>query len=184
VWHGFPRYDLVVGEWPVSVVEPREPLPGRLWAWKGEFLDAFPGTEIALLERGVHIVYVRAKNLLGCPKAVQIWNECYTELTDGLGMARKPALIGLSRGGLYCYNWAAANPDKVACVYGDAAVCDLKSWPGGKGKGTGSPRDWELAMDCYGFSSEAEALAYRGGPLDIVFAIFDRDFRALKREIG
>ena len=54
------------------------------------------------------------------------------------GFAKKAALVGLSRGGLYCYNWAVANPDKVASLYGDAPVCDFKSWPGGKGKGKGS----------------------------------------------
>ena len=43
----------------------------------------------------------------------------------------------MSRGGLIIYNWATANPKKVACIYGDAPVCDFKSWPGGKGKGKG-----------------------------------------------
>jgi pimeloyl-ACP methyl ester carboxylesterase len=155
-----------VAEWPVSVIAPKDPLPSRLWAWKGEFLDAFPGTEIALLGRGVHVVYVRAPDLLGCPKAVAAWNLCYEELTTRLGLAHRPALIGMSRGGLYCYNWAAANPDKVACIYGDAPVCDFKSWPGGRGKSPGSPRDWDLVLKCYGFRSEAEALAYRGNPVD------------------
>jgi pimeloyl-ACP methyl ester carboxylesterase len=87
-------------------------------------------------------------------------------LVHRLGLAPKPALIGLSRGGLYCYNWAAANPDKVACIYGDAPVCDLKSWPGGKGKGKGSPGDWDLAMRRYGLKSEAEALAAKVNPVD------------------
>jgi len=41
--------------------------------------------------------------------------------------------VGVSRGGLYCYNWASQNPEKVACIYGDAPVCDVKSWPMGEG---------------------------------------------------
>lgn len=67
---------------------------------------------------------------------------------------------------MYCYNWAAANPDKVACIYADAPVCDFKSWPGGKGKSKGSPRDWKLVLEQYGFKDEAEALAYRKNPVD------------------
>ncbi|MCX7824187.1 MAG: GDSL-type esterase/lipase family protein [Verrucomicrobiae bacterium] len=165
-WHGYDRYDFTAGGKQVTVSVPKQPLPGKLWAWKGEFLDAFPAAEIALLGRGVHIVYLRVPDLLGCPRAVAHWDACYKELTGKLGFAKKVALIGLSRGGLYCYNWAAANPDKVACIYADAAVCDFKSWPGGKGKGKGSPRDWKLVMDCYGFKTEAEALAYRGNPVD------------------
>ncbi len=74
--------------------------------------------------------------------------------------------MGLSRGGLYCYNWAEANPDKVACIYGDAPVCDFKSWPGGKGKGKGSSRDWKLVLERYGFPDDAAALAYQKNPVD------------------
>jgi pimeloyl-ACP methyl ester carboxylesterase len=104
--------------------------------------------------------------MLGCPDAVQAWDICYHDLTANYGLARKASLIGLSRGGLYCYNWAAANPDKVVCIYGDAPVCDFKSWPGGKGKGRGSLQDWALVLKVYHFTSEAEALAFDKNPLD------------------
>lgn len=166
MWNGFDRFDFAGHGRTVTVICPKQALPGRPWAWKGEFLDAFPGTEIALLGRGFHIVYLAMPDMLGCPDAVQGWNECYQELTSKYGLAQKVALIGLSRGGLYCYNWAAANPDKVACIYGDAPVCDFKSWPGGKGKGKGSPADWKLVMERYHFKSEAEALAYDKNPVD------------------
>lgn len=166
-WNGFDRYDFPVGQNKTcSVIVPATPLPGKLWAWKGEFLDAFPKTEVELLKRGVYITYLNAPNLLGSPEAVRHWNDAYGELTTRYGMAAKPALIGLSRGGLYCYNWAIANPDKVACIYADAAVLDMKSWPGGKGKGKGSPTDWQLAAKVYVFKNEEEALAYKGSPLD------------------
>lgn len=165
-WHGFDRYNFDAGAKRVSVIVPKMALPGRIWAWKGEFLDAFPGTEIALLQKGVHIVYLNVPNLLGSPEAVQHWNACYRELTEKHAFSRKPALIALSRAGLYCYNWAVANPDKVSCIYADAAVCDFKSWPGGKGKGKGSPGDWGLVMERYGFKTEEEALAYTGNPVD------------------
>jgi pimeloyl-ACP methyl ester carboxylesterase len=101
---------------------------------------------------------------------VKDWNEFYKELTGKYGFARKTALIGLSRGGLYCYNWAIANPDKVACIYADAPVCDFKSWPGGKlkglGKGDGGAVEWNGLLKAYGFKSDAEAIAYRGNPVD------------------
>ncbi len=166
-WNGFDRFNFPTGDGKIcSVIAPATPLPGRLWAWKGEFLDAFPATEIELLKRGVYIVFLNAPNLLGSPDAVRFWNTCYAELTTKYQMAPRPALIGLSRGGLYCYNWAIANPDKVAGIYGDAPVVDLKSWPGGKGKGIGSPADWKLAFQDYNFKDEAEALAFTGNPLD------------------
>lgn len=43
------------------------------------------------------------------------------------GFNKKVALEGMSRGGLIVYNWAAQNPEKVACIYADAPVMDFKS---------------------------------------------------------
>lgn len=166
VWQGYDRYDFEVDGRPVLVVAPKQPAPGRPWVWHGEFFGHKPAPDVALLGRGFHVVYMRVPDMLGSPRAVEHWNAFYRELTDKYGFAKKAALVGLSRGGLYCYNWAAANPDKVACIYGDAPVCDFKSWPGGKGKGKGSPRDWKLVLSCYGFEDEAEALAYDKNPVD------------------
>lgn len=165
-WNGFSRIDFEVDGKPVLVVQPKEPAPGKPWVWHGEFFGHKPEPDIALLKRGFHIVYMSVPNMLGGPPAVRHWNAFYKVLTEEFGFAKKAALVGLSRGGLYCYNWAAANPDKVACLYGDAPVCDFKSWPGGKGKGKGSDRDWQLVLKTYGFKDDAEALAYDKNPVD------------------
>lgn len=165
-WNGYDRYDFQVDGKAVLVVAPRQAAPGRPWVWHGEFFGHKPAPDIALLGRGFHIVYMSVPDLLGCPDAVAHWNKFYAELTGKHGFAKKAALVGLSRGGLYCYNWAAANPDKVSCIYGDAPVCDFKSWPGGKGKGKGSQGDWDLTLKVYHFASEAEALAYPKNPVD------------------
>ncbi len=165
-WHGFDCYEFLVQGKMASVVVPRQTAPGKPWVWHGEFFGHKPAPDIALLGDGFHVVYLKVPDMLGCPDAVAAWNALYAELTGKYGFAKKAALVGLSRGGLYVYNWAAANPDKVACIYGDAPVCDFKSWPGGKGKGKGSPRDWQLVMERYGFQSEAEALAYDKNPVD------------------
>ena len=163
---GFEKHEFTVGGKTVAVICPHRPLPGRFWAWKGEFLDAFPGLEIALLRKGFFIVHLSFPDQFGGPAAVGAWNELYALLTGVYGFAKKVALIGLSRGGLYCYQWAAENPDKVACIYGDAPVCDMRSWPGGKGKGPGAPSEWQKVMAVFGFASEAEAMAYRLNPVD------------------
>jgi pimeloyl-ACP methyl ester carboxylesterase len=71
----------------------------------------------------------------------------------------------MSRGGLIVYNWAERNPDKVACIYADAPVCDFKSWPGGKGKGVGSKEGWQKCLKAYGLSEE-QAMTYKPNPID------------------
>ncbi len=165
-WNGFVKHDFEVDGKPVLVVSPKTAAPGRPWVWHGEFFGHKPDPDIALLHKGFHIVYMSVPNMLGSPPAVAHWNKFYAELTGKYGFSNKAALVGLSRGGLYCYNWAIANPDKVACIYADAAVCDFKSWPGGLGKGKRSPGDWKIVLDQYGFADDAAAVAYTGNPVD------------------
>jgi pimeloyl-ACP methyl ester carboxylesterase len=165
-WNGFARYDFEVQGRKLLVVVPQQAAEGRPWVWHGEFFGHKPAPDVALLKRGFHIVYVQVPDLLGAPAAVAHWNVVYQELTERYHFSKKAALVGLSRGGLYCYNWAIANPERVACIYGDAPVCDFKSWPGGRGKGKGSPRDWKLVLQHYGFQNDDEALAYQKNPVD------------------
>jgi sialidase-1 len=54
-------------------------------------------------------------------------------------------------------NWAARNPERVACIYNDAPVCDFNSWPGGKGQGKGSAGDWERLRKVYAIGEEEVA---------------------------
>jgi pimeloyl-ACP methyl ester carboxylesterase len=165
-YRGYRRYDAAVEGCPTIVVVPRQPARGRPWIWRAEFFDAFPQVDLALLEKGFHLVYINVGNTFGCPDALKHWDPFYRQLTEVYGLSRRPVLEGLSRGGLYCFNWAADNPEKVACILADNAVLDFKSWPGGKGKGTGSPGDWNKLLADYHFASEAEALAYRKNPVD------------------
>jgi hypothetical protein len=109
--HRFGRDDFEVDGKPVQVVAPKESAVGRPWVWHGEFFGHKPKPDIALLKRGFHVVHMRVPDMFGSPAAVAYWDALYEELTGKYGFARKAALVGLSRGGLYCYNWAVANPD-------------------------------------------------------------------------
>jgi pimeloyl-ACP methyl ester carboxylesterase len=166
LWNGFDRYDFAEDGCDCILVTPHKAAPGRPWIWRAEFFDHEPGADIALVEKGFHLAYMLVGNTFGCPSAMAHWARFYKLLTEKYGLSPKPALEGLSRGGLYAYNWASENPDKVSCIYGDNPVCDFKSWPGGKGEGPGSPDDWAKLLMDYGFSSEEEALAYPHNPID------------------
>src|ERR1700709_1995529 len=134
-WEGFDRYDFRVDGADVIVVEPEKPLPGRPWAWRGEFFGAFPNADVELVKRGWRLAYVGVPALFGSPEAVARWEKVYDVLVNRHRLSPKPGLIGLSRGALYCMAWAAAHPDKTLAVYLDNGVCDFKSWPGGKPQG-------------------------------------------------
>jgi len=165
-WHGFKIYKFKNAGVDCRVVTPKTAAAGKPWIWRARFFGHEPQTVVALLKRGFHVAYCEVGSLLGAPKAVKRWNDFYSFATTTLGLSKKVALEGMSRGGLIIFNWAAANPDKVSCIYGDAPVCDFKSWPGGKGKSKGSAGVWKHCLAAYEFKSEAEALAYKGNPVD------------------
>lgn len=170
-FHGYACHNFTVDGCAAHVVEPKAALPGRPWVWRTMFWDAFPSADIALLDRGYHVAFIDVGNTFGCPDAMKRFDVFYQQMTQQYGLSKKPALEGLSRGGLYAYRWAYVNTDKVGCIYGDAPVCDMKSWPGGKGKGSGSPADWQAAIRCYHFASEQEMMDFKGNPIDILAPI-------------
>jgi pimeloyl-ACP methyl ester carboxylesterase len=164
-WHGYPRYDFVVDGRRCTVVTPQRVAPGVPWVWRASFFDQRPEVEVALLAAGFHVVYVDVIDLCGSPAAVAVWDAVYDLLTQTHGLSPRPALTAISRGGLIAYNWAAAHPDRVACIFADIPVCDFKSWPGGFGRGPGDANEWHKCLQAYDFD-EASALRYRGNPVD------------------
>jgi pimeloyl-ACP methyl ester carboxylesterase/lysophospholipase L1-like esterase len=165
-WNGYDKYEFDWNGRMATIVAPKSAATGKPWVWHGEFFGHKPDPDIALLGLGFHIVYLKLSDTLGSPATVKTWTEFHAHLTKEYRFHKKPALVGLSRGGLYCYNWAIVNPDKVACIYGDAPVCDFKSWPGGKGKGKGDPKNWARVLELWGFKSDEEAIAAKVNPVD------------------
>jgi pimeloyl-ACP methyl ester carboxylesterase len=169
-WEGFVRHDFRVDGRDVIVVEPEKPLPGRPWAWRGEFFGAFPNADVELVRRGWHLAYMSVPDLFGSPRAVAHWEKLYDVLVNRHQLSPKPGLIGLSRGALYCMAWAAAHPDRTLAVYLDNGVCDFKSWPGGKpkglGAGLGSLEEWAKLLKAYDFKDDREAIASESNPVD------------------
>ena len=164
-WHGFTRTTFSFNSRTAWIVQPTNALAGKPWVWRAHFPDWHTDIDSILLTKGFHIAYINTNDMFGSPASMQIWDAFYNYMVAEKGFASKVALEGVSRGGLYIYNWAKRNPLKVSCIYAEAPVCDFKSWPGGKGISKGSPSDWELALKNYGFT-EAEALAYRDNPID------------------
>jgi lysophospholipase L1-like esterase/pimeloyl-ACP methyl ester carboxylesterase len=164
-WQGFDRYDFTIDGRRCWVVTPRTAAESRPWVWRARFFGHEPQADVALLKEGFHLAYCDVAGMFGSPQAVGHWNKFYRVMTAQHAFAKRPALEGMSRGGLIIFNWAAANPDKVACIYGDAPVCDFKSWPGGKGNGQGGGAAWQQCLSAYGLS-EADALKYKHNPID------------------
>ncbi len=166
-WHGFKRHKFEADGCAAWVVEPKVVLPGLPWSWCMEFPDAFTERCGApqLLAAGFHHVHIVVGNTFGCPDAVKHF-KAFHDLLVAHGLAKRAALIGLSRGGMYAYRFASEHPEDVAVIYGDAPLCDLRTVLGGNGYGKGSAVEWANLTKAYGFKDDAEALAYRGNPVD------------------
>jgi pimeloyl-ACP methyl ester carboxylesterase len=141
-WHdGFDRYDYLMDEETLDlqpfkrgetekfavkdptpgkrrcvVIAPKQPAAGNPWSWRGCYWDHQPQVEVELLKRGFHVAYISANATL---KPGKQWEAWYTFLTEKHGLSRKPAFVGMSRGGEYAYIWATTHPGKVSCIYAD-----------------------------------------------------------------
>ena len=140
-WHGFERYDFLMDEQTLAishlkapasegsgikdpekgtrrciVVVPKVAAQGNPWSWRGCYWDHQPQTEIELLKRGFHVAYISANATL---KPGKEWDAWYAFLTEQYGFSKKPAFIGMSRGGEYSYTWASAHPEQVSSIYVD-----------------------------------------------------------------
>lgn len=164
-WRGFKKINFIFNGIPAYYVKPPTPLAGNPWVWRARFPDWHVSMDSLLLKKGFYIAYINTNAEFGAPKAMMVWDEFYNYLTGKLSFAHKVALEGVSRGGLYIYGWAKRNPDKVSCIYGEAPVCDIKSWPGGKEKGEGDVNSWKQLMKIYGFTEE-QAIHYEDNPID------------------
>jgi hypothetical protein len=177
---GYKRYDFRLGKRKCYVIEPKKAAEGKPWVWRARF-DSRSNShfDLAMLAEGYHVVQIGVAGLLGGPQAMTTFDEFYVYLTEKCDFGKKPILEGLSRGGLPIFNWSIQNPTKVSCVYADNAVCDFKSWPGGKGKGKGSAGLWKGIQKNYGFKSEQEALDYKKNPIDLIAILAQHDVRVI-----
>ncbi len=159
-WSGCDRYDFKFKDRSATVVVPKKAAEGNPWIWRPAFFDAFPSVDKALLEKGFHVVYYDVTHCYGSPRSVTLGTEFYNYMKDYYGLSPKVTLEGFSRGGLYALNWAIRNTDKVACIYIDAPVCDVFSWPGRKRGELWNDflKEWNL--------TEEDMKSFKGNPTD------------------
>lgn len=148
-FHGFEEYRFKNSGTQCRVVLPRIAAKGRPWIWRARFYGHEPQFDRALLERGWHVVYADVGGLYGNAEALKRWDGIYWLMTQG-GLAERPLLEGMSRGGLPVYEWAKAHPDRVLGIYADNPVCDPRSWPGGAGASARRAAEWSECVQAHG----------------------------------
>ena len=143
-----------------KVIKPKTTGPGKPWIWRARFWWHEPQTDIALLERGFHVVYCDVSELMGNPEALSIWSDFYDMLIK-CGLSKQSAMEGMSRGAMYVFCWAAANPDKVNVVYIDNALLDCRYLADREaGQMT---HDF---MEAYNIAKQEDIHNFKGSPMD------------------
>ncbi len=122
---GYPCAGFTMDGRECKVVKPKIARNDYPWIWRARFWGHEPQTDIALLERGYHLVYYDQSGLVGNAECVANWDKFYALLHNS-GLAHKVVLEGMSRGAMYALNWAASNPEKVAAVYIDNPLLDCR----------------------------------------------------------
>jgi predicted esterase len=82
------------------------------------------------LDAGVAVAGIDVGEAYGSPQARQLFEEFYAELTGKRGLAKRPCLLGRSRGGLWVSSWAADHPERFAGLAGIYPVFDWRTYPG------------------------------------------------------
>ncbi len=164
-WMGYQRLDFLIDGKKSWLVLPKVAAKGNPWAWRTEFFGHEPQGDIALLGKGFHIAYTDVTNQYGGPIAMDHMDKFYSYLLEKHQLSAKTTLEGFSRGGLFALNWAIRHPERIACLYLDAPVCDILSWPAGFATGKGSPTDWERCKAIYGIKNDATARTANLGPM-------------------
>ncbi len=150
-----------------KVVAPKWTATGRPWMWRARFWGHEPQTDIALLQRGFHLVYFDASELLGDKEAVNDWNDFYKLVTKA-GLGPKACMEGMSRGGVYVFNWAAKNPKKVAAVYVDNPLLNMPSWALGVMKSGAKDDMLDAFKKDYNLATEDDIKNFKNSPVDKV----------------
>ncbi|MBE6365665.1 MAG: alpha/beta hydrolase [Lentisphaerae bacterium] len=171
-WHGFECLEFTLDGLRCYMVKPPSGANAdRNWYWRVHFFGAFPDADFAMLKLGWHVVHIEVHELYGNNECMRRMDLLYNFMIS-LGFNKKCVPVGYSRGGLDVYRWASLNPEKVSCLYLDNPVCDIKSWPGGKGIGPGGVQEWQNCLNAWHFTEE-DAMKFAGNPVDDLQTLAD-----------
>ena len=103
-----------------TVIAPKTAAPGRPWVYHAGLVEPTAEVDLALLAAGYHIVTAPISYNADNP-LWRDWDAVYRHLVAH-GFAAKAIVQGTGRAAGEMWAWAIANPDKVACAYGENPV--------------------------------------------------------------
>lgn len=167
-WNGFECREFLFEGHKARVILPHIKSEKPCLFIKTEYADAFPATEIMLLERGFYGAFIENDNRWGTNPDLERKARFVQALTAEYGLAPKCVPVGMSCGGLIAVKFAARFPELVSCLYLDAPVMNYMSCPCGFGVGNSLADNNREILDALGMSSISELICYREMPMDML----------------
>lgn len=168
LWNGFPIEEFEFDGRYACVVCPREGTANGRLALKTEYWNAFVKTEVALLEAGFHLCYIRNDNRWGTDPDLDRKAAFVAYVAEQWKLSPKCVPVGMSCGGLFAIKFAAKFPHLVSCLYLDAPVLNYLSCPCGFGTGEPLARGEAVQelLQALQLNNVSQLIGYREMPLD------------------
>lgn len=166
LWNGFEQIEFQFEGHYATVVLPEIKKENASLILKTEYFNAFPETEIALLNEGCYLGYIQNDNRWGTDDDLERKAGFIGYVTEKYGLKEKCVPVGMSCGGIFAVKLAAKFPEKVACLYLDAPVVNYMSCPCGFGIGNSLRETNEEILNALNLPDISRLLAYREMPLD------------------
>lgn len=122
---------------PAFILWPEESLrkTPQPWVFYAPTLAGYPDEHEKwmhqqFLSAGVAVAGIDVGEGYGSPAARKLFDAFYDQMTAQRGLAKKPCLLGRSRGGLWVTSWACDHPERFAGLAGIYPVFDFRTYPG------------------------------------------------------
>ena len=164
-WHGFECTEFEFEGRDASIVFPKKADEKKNWTLKTEYKEAFPETEIALLENGFHAAYLQNTSRFATKEDCDAKARFVKYISEKYGLRSKCVLIGMSCGGAHAVNFGGFYPQCVLGMFIDAPVLNFCSFPGKIG--AGYEEIWENEfVKAYPGITRAKLLNFENHPMN------------------
>ena len=164
MWNGFESKEFTFNEREAVIVYPKGKPNGRILL-KTEYLSAFPEFDIAMLDKGYHLIHIYQRNRWAPAIEIDTMAEFVRYCAKELGTSQRCVLEGMSCGGLQAAIFAERYPELSAVLYLDAPVLNILSMAGYGGQNTIVSGFWQEIEDAYGVT-RSTMVNFRQSPID------------------
>ncbi len=166
VWEPFRIEEFEFEGQPANIVFPDKANEKKSWALKTEYRDAFPETELELLRRGYHVVFIKNISRFATKEDCDRKARLVAYLHENYGLSEKCVPVGMSCGGAHAVNFAGFHPECIQCLFIEAPVLNFLDYPGGFRNPDNRPTWWKEFKLAYPNMKRGEFLNFDNHPIN------------------